>query len=206
MTQAGLAAQAVGGGGLIVLPTDTVYGIGCTPFSKAAVRRLLATKGRGETMPPPVLGADAETLFSLAKFQDQNQERVARRLAETFWPGPLTLIIPLGADLGWDASMVGDTVAVRVPGLEQALNILRETGPLAVTSANPTGRDPALTIHDARNYFREKVSAYFDAGPSKGARPSTIVDVTRATLGVPAILRVGDVTGEAIAGALDGKL
>lgn len=163
-------------GRLIVLPTDTVYGVGCDPFERGAIEDLLAVKGRTETKPPPVLGASVEALLELGSFASPSREHEVAQIAEAFWPGPLTLIIPTTRKFGWDTTAVGQTVAVRFPNEPIARSLLTETGPLAVTSANTTGAPPAQTVEEARQYFGDQVALYFDGGPSKGSIPSTILD------------------------------
>lgn len=174
-----MLAEDVNSGALIVLPTDTVYGIGADPYSREAVSRLLAAKGREETMPPPVLAADAEAAFAFAAWDrmPKRAQLAARRLAHEFWPGPLTLIVPTTANLGWDLSLHGGTVAVRVPNEEATLALLRQTGPLAVTSANLSGQAAALTVDEARGYFGEAVTHYVDGGKAKLGQASTIVSL-----------------------------
>ncbi len=170
--------KLVEAGELIVVPTDTVYGIGADPFSHEAVDRLLAAKGRGETMPPPVLVADVESLIELAKFDSDEERRRVRALGEAFLPGPLTLIVKTSHVMGWDTKAVGGTIAVRVPDHPVTLEILRQIGPLAVTSANRTSMPPATSVQEARGYFGEDVRFYVDGGPTPDSIPSTILDCT----------------------------
>ena len=186
------AVKAVRAGDLLVLPTDTVYGLGCSPFNPSAVAKLLATKGRDHRMPPPVLGATPEAVFSLVEFQSEEQRRIAFALADQFWPGPLTLILPAAPGLAWDTSAVAGTVAVRVPDEKVALELLEATGPLAVTSANPTGEAPARTLAQAKEYFGAAVAVHVDGGDSGEGRPSTILDLTATPS--PRCVRVGDVS------------
>lgn len=195
MTQTSEAAEALRKGGLVVLPTDTVYGIGANPFDEAAVRRLLSVKGRTETKPPPVLGQNAEDLFELVAFTSKDQEALADALADSFWPGPLTLILPAKVEMGWDTGPVGDTVALRAPNHPLALELLKQTGPLAVTSANPSDLEPARTAAQAQEYFGSAVEHYLDGGTLKtgtvdGGAPSTILDLTKTP---PKFLRRGDI-------------
>ena len=190
------AQTAVAGAELIVIPTDTVYGIGADPFSPAAVSRLLAAKGRHGSSPPPVLAATTEAALAMAdrgRMTEQSWE-AALRLAYAFWPGPLTLVLPT---LGWRM----DTVAVRVPGHELARRVLRQTGPLAVTSANVTGQEPALTVEQAQACFGNRVAHYVDGGPATIGVASTIADLT----GWPVrILRKGALDWGAITQVLEG--
>ncbi|MHA7190992.1 L-threonylcarbamoyladenylate synthase [Arthrobacter sp. MDT2-16] len=180
----GLAAaqRAVSLKQCVVLPTDTVYGIGADAFSPQAVATLLASKGRGRNMPPPVLIPRVQTLDGLAT--DITAD--ARALAEAFWPGGLTLICHAQPSLTWDLGDTLGTVALRVPDDDVALELLTLTGPLAVSSANRTGQPAATTAADAAAQLAESVAVYLDAGPRTAAdgTGSTIVDATGETLRV----------------------
>lgn len=169
-----VAAAAVRRGELVVVPTDTVYGIGADAFDPAAVRALLEAKGRGRDMPPPVLVPNKRTIDGLATAVPT----YARRLAERYWPGPLTLVLRAQASLLWDLGDTNGTVAVRMPDDELTLSLLAETGPLAVSSANASGRPAATTVGQARHQLGEAVAVYLDGGPSRGGQASTIVDCT----------------------------
>ena len=170
------AAQAVQRGGLVVLPTDTVYGIGADAFDHDAVQALLDAKGRGRDMPPPVLVSAATTLAALAT----NLQPYVDALTEAFWPGPLTLVCEQQPSLTWDLGETRGTVAVRMPDHEIALALLERTGPLAVSSANLSGRPAARTADEAESMLGESVEVIVDAGTSAGADASTIVDCTGA--------------------------
>lgn len=164
------AVAALDAGGLVVLPTDTVYGLAANLRVPEAVQAIFTAKQRPLEKPLPVLGADLEQLSSIALFDDR-----ARALGARFWPGPLTLILPR-AD-GFDVDLGGDerrTIGVRVPKEPRALEILRQSGPLAVTSANRSGTKEAVTIEEARAVFGDDVAAYVDGGRCVGV-PSTIV-------------------------------
>jgi L-threonylcarbamoyladenylate synthase len=178
--EAGLkaAVDATREGGLVVLPTDTVYGLGCDAFDPAAVRELLAVKGRGREMPPPVLISARTTLDALAVGLPED----ARALAEKFWPGPLTLICRQQQSLQWDLGDTRGTVALRMPDHPVALSLLARTGPLAVSSANRTGMAAATSAEEAEDMLGEAVDVYLDDGPVSGGVPSTIVDVTAPAL------------------------
>jgi tRNA threonylcarbamoyl adenosine modification protein (Sua5/YciO/YrdC/YwlC family) len=178
------AASAVRVGQVVVLPTDTVYGIGCDAFDGDAVAALLAAKGRGRDMPPPVLIPTARTAQGLA----MEIPDYAYTLMERFWPGPLTLVLKAHTSLSWDLGDTNGTVALRVPDNEIALALLGEIGPMAVTSANTTGRPAALTVADAKAMLGEAVSVYLDGGPAAGGEASTILDCTGAA---PVTLRLG---------------
>lgn len=171
------AALAVQRGQLVVLPTDTVYGVGADAFSPEAVRALLAAKGRGRDMPPPVLVSATTTLDALAT----GVPSYARALIEELWPGPLTIVCHQQSSLQWDLGDTRGTVAVRMPDHEVALELLSRTGPLAVSSANRTGLEAATDAEAAEAMLGGKVEVILDAGPTKGDVPSTIVDVTGDT-------------------------
>ena len=168
------ASLAVRRGELVVVPTDTVYGLGADAFDPAAVRRLLKAKGRGPEMPPPVLVSAATTLDALAV----GIPGYARALVDQFWPGPLTLVCTQQSSLQWDLGDTRGTVAVRMPDHEVVLEILERTGPLAVSSANLTGRPPAADADAAEEMLGDDVSVIIDCGPAQRDLPSTIVDVT----------------------------
>ena len=170
------AALAIRQGRLIVLPTDTVYGIAADAFSPDAVQALLAAKGRGREMPPPVLVSAATTLDALAV----GVPSYARALVEEFWPGALTIVCRQQSSLQWDLGETRGTVAVRMPDDEIALAVLERTGPLAVSSANLSGRPAARTADEAESMLGESVEVIVDAGTSAGADASTIVDCTGA--------------------------
>ncbi len=178
------AALAIQRGQLVVLPTDTVYGVAADAFDAAAVARLLDAKGRGREMPPPVLVSTATTLDALAsKVPDY-----ARMLTDAFWPGPLTLVCHEQPSLRWDLGETRGTVAVRMPDHDLARDILDRTGPLAVSSANLTGEPAATTGEEAVAMLGDRVSVIVDGGPTPGAVPSTILDVTDER---PRLLRLG---------------
>ncbi len=168
------AGRAVQRGRLVIVPTDTVYGLGADAFSPAAVQRLLNAKGRGRQMPPPVLVSAKTTLEALAV----GVPDWARALVEELWPGPLTLVLRQQPSLQWDLGETRGTVAVRMPDHEVALELLARTGPLAVSSANRTGLPPATDADDAEAMLGELVKVILDAGRTPGPVPSTIVDCT----------------------------
>ncbi|MBD8044282.1 threonylcarbamoyl-AMP synthase [Arthrobacter sp. Sa2BUA2] len=178
------AQQAIANRQCIVLPTDTVYGIGADAFSPQAVATLLAAKGRGRSMPPPVLVPRLQTMDGLAV--DVSPE--ARALAEAFWPGGLTLIFHAQPSLTWDLGDTKGTVALRMPDDEIALDLLALTGPMAVSSANRTGNPAAQTAAVAQAQLGESVEVYLEAGPrpqeGSDGIPSTIVDATQSPLRV----------------------
>ncbi len=186
---AGLAAAttAILGGELVVLPTDTVYGVGADAFSPAAVRRLLAAKGRGRDMPSPVLVGTVRAATALV--EDLGPD--GQRLIDEFWPGALTIVCRATRTLSWDLGDTKGTVAVRMPEDPIALELLRETGPMAVTSANLTGSPPATTAAEAREQLGDAVAVYLDGGTTTGGVASTIIDLTGPQ---PRLLRRGAIS------------
>ncbi len=172
------AVHTIARGELVVLPTDTVYGIAADAFTPAAVQALLDAKGRGRQMPPPVLMPDLRTLEGLALDVPDG----ARALAAEFWPGGLTLIVRAQPSLAWDLGETHGTVALRVPDHPVALALLRRTGPLAVSSANRTGRPAGVSAAEAHRQLGERVAVYLDGGEAPGQVASTIVDATGGTL------------------------
>lgn len=168
-----LARQAISKGELVVMPTDTVYGVAADAFSPAAVQRLLDAKGRDRTAPPPVLIPGVATLDALA---EQVPDEV-RALVEKYWPGGLTIILRARSTLSWDLGETRGTVALRMPAHPIALELLAETGPLAVSSANATGEPAATTAAAAEAMLGDAVAVYLDAGEG-GTQASTIVDAT----------------------------
>jgi L-threonylcarbamoyladenylate synthase len=185
------AARAVSAGQLVVVPTDTVYGIGADAFDAAAVADLLAAKGRGRDMPLPVLVGSWDTIEGLVVAVPSQ----LRALIEAFWPGGLTLVVEHAPSLNWDLGDARGTVAVRMPLHPVALELLAKTGPMAVSSANRSGQPAALTLDEAQTQLGDSVEVYLDGGPSLIGVASTIVDVTAET---PRILRSGAVTVEAL--------
>jgi tRNA threonylcarbamoyl adenosine modification protein (Sua5/YciO/YrdC/YwlC family) len=198
-----LARQAIGKGELIVLPTDTVYGVAADAFNPEAVQRLLEAKGRDRTSPPPVLIPGIPTLDALAETVPDE----VRALVAAFWPGGLTVILPARSSLNWDLGETAGTVALRMPSNRVALEILSETGPLAVSSANLTGEPAAMTIEEAERMLGDSVSVYLDDGEAGADYPhaaaatgSTIVDATGLLVpdGKLRIVRSGVISDEAI--------
>jgi len=196
-----LARASLGRGEVIVIPTDTVYGVAVDAFQPAAVQRLLDAKGRGRQSPPPVLVPGIPTLDALAETVPDE----VRALVAAFWPGGLTIILPARSSLAWDLGETHGTVAVRMPAHPVALELLSETGPLAVSSANLTGQPAARTAADAEAALGDRISIYLEAGhvgsTDGTAEPgSTIVDATALHLpdGKLRIVRHGVISDEAI--------
>lgn len=169
-----LAKVSLGRTELVVIPTDTVYGLAANAFSAEAVQKLLNAKGRYRQSPPPVLVANLNMARALVEVLPD----AAERLAETFWPGALTLILRSQSSLDWDLGETKQTVALRVPDHKIALALIEETGPLAVSSANLTGEPAATTAKQAFDYLGESVEVYLDGGPSPKGEASTILDLT----------------------------
>ncbi|MFM2412773.1 MAG: hypothetical protein RLZZ587_1106 [Actinomycetota bacterium] len=191
-----MARGAIGRGRLVVIPTDTVYGVAADAFNATAVQALLDAKGRGRQSPPPVLIGGIETLGALAETITLEMTK----LAEAFWPGGLTIVVPARATRTWDLGDTNDTVAVRMPNNSIALELLRETGPLAVSSANRTGEPAALTVAEAEEQLGDSIDVYLDGGSASDSRSgSTIVDCTPTVTGKPVrILRDGVISRDAI--------
>lgn len=197
------AASAVRKGELVVLPTDTVYGIGTDAFNPTAVARLLGTKGRGRDMPPPVLVGSMRAATALVDDLGNH----GRDLMEEFWPGPLTLVCNATPSLSWDLGDTKGTVGVRMPMNPVSLELLKETGPMAVSSANKSGQPAAVRVEEAVEQLGEEdVAVYLDGGESDSEVPSTVVDLTYA---VPRVLRQGAISIEqlrAVCGTVIGEL
>ncbi|MEP9395459.1 L-threonylcarbamoyladenylate synthase [Gordonia sp. VNQ95] len=190
------AVGAAKSGRLIVMPTDTLYGIGCDAFDSEAVAALLAAKGRGRDMPVPVLVGSWHTVDGLVL----GVSAQTRALVEAFWPGGLSLVVEQAPSLAWDLGDTDGTVMLRMPLHPIAIEILREVGPMAVSSANSSGHPPATTADDARAQLGDSVSVYLDGGPAPKAQASTIVDLTGRA---PRILREGAVATADVAEVLD---
>ena len=191
------AVEAIGRGACIVLPTDTVYGIGADAFDAGAVGRLLDAKGRGRDVPPPVLIPARVAVDGLA----MNVPSYAKRLMDAFWPGALTIVLRSQPSLAWDLGDTNGTVALRIPDDEIALALLQRTGPLAVSSANQHGRPAATTITEAGFAFGPAIEVYLDGGTRADATPSTIVDCTKPD---PVVLRMGAIGADALREVLAG--
>lgn len=189
------AAGAVRAGRLAVLPTDTVYGLGCDAFSRAAVRSLLAAKNRGPDMPVPVLVGSWSTIDGLVLGVPKD----ARELVEAFWPGGLSLVLPHAPSLAWDLGSTRGTVMLRMPLHPVALELLRDVGPMAVSSANVSGSPPATSAAQAQAQLGDLVTVYLDGGPSGDPVASTVVDLTGDA---PRILREGAVSAAEVAEVL----
>lgn len=197
-----------------MIPTDTVYGVAADAFDPAAVTRLLEAKGRERTSPPPVLIPGIPTLDALAS----EVPEPVRQLVGEFWPGGLTVILNAQPSLTWDLGETRGTVALRMPDSRIALELLAETGPLAVSSANLSGLPAATTAAEAADMLGESVAVYLDGGSAGtdydaiGERPgdtsSTIIDATGLTggTGTIRIVRAGVISRERIAAVVGEEL
>ena len=183
------AARLVRAGGLIIYPTDTVYGLGCDPLNTRAVERAFRAKGRGFDKPMPVLASGLEQAMRIAEFSPQ-----ALRLAEVFWPGPLTLVLPRRPVLPDAVSCGRPSVGVRVPGHDFALRLIEACGGLLIgTSANRSGHPPPRTAQEAISKLGDVVDLVIDGGPAPLGIPSTVVDLTGPE---PVVLREGAISSE----------
>ena len=181
------AVTAARAGELIVLPTDTVYGVAADAFTPAAVTTMLAAKGRGRSTPPPVLVGTAKAAAALA----EDFGAFGQDLIDEFWPGALTLVFRASPTLLWDLGDTKGTVALRMPLHSVALDVLKQTGPLAVSSANRHRQLPATSVEEAEQQLGESVSVYLDGGPCADNIPSTILDLTGP---IPKVLRAGAIS------------
>ena len=189
------AVSVVKSGRLVVMPTDTVYGLGADAFDSQAVAGLLSAKGRGRDMPVGILVGSWHTIEGLV----YSVPDAARELIRAFWPGALSLVVKQAPSLQWDLGDARGTVMLRMPLHPVAIELLRETGPMAVSSANISGQPPATTASDAQRQLGDLVDVYLDGGPSEQQAASTIVDLTAAT---PRVLREGPVSAQDIARVL----
>ncbi|MER6942740.1 L-threonylcarbamoyladenylate synthase [Nonomuraea sp. NPDC000554] len=189
------AAAAVRRGELVVLPTDTVYGIGADAFTHTAVAALLDAKGRGRDMPPPVLVGTVRAATALV----EDLGPYGQDLIDAFWPGPLTLVCKANRALSWDLGDTKGTVALRMPLHPVALDLLKETGPMAVSSANRSGAPAATTAEEAEEQLGDSVAVYLDGGKTTDDTPSTILDLTTA---VPRMLRSGAIPVQKLRGII----
>jgi len=193
------AAEALRAGDLVVLPTDTLYGVAADAFSADGTRAIFAAKRRSRRFPLPVLVRSPKQLAGLVTTVPEEAER----LMAAYWPGGLTIVVPADANLMWDIGDNEGTVAVRMPFDDVALDVIRAVGPLAVTSANLSGQAPAPTAQAAQLQLGDAVSVFVDDGPRRDNRPSTIVDLTRPA---PEILREGVLDSDEVLAVARGEL
>lgn len=190
------AKAALMRGECVVMPTDTVYGVAANPFVPKGITSLLAAKRRDRDMPIPVFVPNLDSALALS-YQVSDQ---AKLVMEKFWPGAITLITKAHPTLKWDLGNADGTIALRIPLQRTALELLTETGPLGVTSANLTGEPAATDIESAQRKFGNSVSVYLDTGATSGEFASTIIDASQAQLrvvrvGVISISSIVEVTG-----------
>lgn len=188
-------AAVIRAGGVVAFPTDTVYGIGVSAFNKKAIEKIYKVKGRSQLKAIPILIGEVEDL-------DQITSPIPfsiHRIIDTFWPGALTLILPLLPELP-DNLSPATTIGLRLPDHDQVRNLLRETGPLAATSANLSGEKSALTADDVLEQLEGRIDLILDGGPVPGGQASTVLDCTQEKLKV---LREGPVSLESILRVLD---
>lgn len=188
------ALEILKAGGLVAFPTDTVYGVGALAFDGKAVESIYTAKNRPVEKAIPVLIGDSDDLEKVGIQIPAS----ARKLASRFWPGPLTILVPKRADLPESVS-VTSTVGVRVPDHDVARALLRTVGPMAVTSANISGKQSPVTAEEVYEQLNGRVDLIIDGGKTPGGVPSTLVDCTAAELKV---LREGPVSLEELLTAL----
>lgn len=195
-------------GDIIVVPTDTVYGVAVSPRVAGSIDRLVGVKGRERTSPPPFLIAGFDQLAELLASGSQTDEVAG--LISRFWPGGLTIVLPVNPDLGWDIGETGGTIAVRMPDEPVLIKLLHNYGPLAVTSANLTGEPPCESAYQALNVFGDRIGVYLDNGvrgaDSGDQVPSTIIDMTAVAAGkkTARVIRHGAVSIDSLREALPG--
>jgi L-threonylcarbamoyladenylate synthase len=183
------AGAALRDGEIVVLPTDTLYGVAADAFNPRGTRRIFEAKDRPRTFPLPVLLRSPKQLPGVCPALPDGAEP----LMAAYWPGPLTMVVPAQTGLRWDLGDNDGTVAVRMPMDEVALAVIREVGPLAVTGANRSGQPAPTTVEAAREQLGGMVRHYLDGGPRGVQAASTIIDLTRRQ---PEVLREGAVPGE----------
>lgn len=190
-----VAVGEIRAGGLVVLPTDTVYGIAANAFDRNATRAIFRVKRRPRTLPLPVLVSRPRQAWALCS----DVPAAATALAGAFWPGAVTIIVPANPELDWDLGDGDGSIAVRMPHRPELLALLERTGPLACTSANITGQPTPATVLEVRQQLGDDVGVYLDGGTSTLDHGSTIVDLSRGT---PVIVRVGPISEEDVLAAI----
>jgi len=189
-----LAIDVLTNNGLVAFPTDTVYGLGALAFNELAVSEIYTVKGRGSEKAVPILISDFEQMERVAHGVSSICQKIARR----FWPGPLTIVVPRHPSIS-DAVTPYPTVGVRIPDFEPTRELLRLTGPLAVSSANRSGNASPSTARGVEAELGGRIALILDGGVTPGGMPSTVVDCSQ---GEPQILRAGPITLEQILNAL----
>ena len=193
------ARDALRAGELVVVPTDTVYGVAADPFAVGATAKIFELKNRARSLPLPVLISRPRQAWALCDSVPPG----AAELAAAFWPGALTIVMPQTPDLDWDLGDDVGTIALRMPNHTDTLELIENTGPLAVTSANLSGESTPPLIEDVRARLGDAVAIYLDDGPAKEDKGSTIVDLARRR---PTILREGSISRDAIEKAIGARL
>jgi L-threonylcarbamoyladenylate synthase len=169
------ALEIIKGGGIVSYPTESFYALGVLATDESAVNKLCAIKKRPANKPLPVIVGDLDTLKSIVKSVPPQAEVLMRK----FWPGPLTIIFEAADDLPILLTGGSGKIAVRIPGESAALHLAKIAKlPITATSANPSGRVPAKSAQEVRDYFGERIDLLIDRGETPGGKPSTIVDVT----------------------------
>jgi L-threonylcarbamoyladenylate synthase len=192
------ASNIVKNGGLIVYPTDTVYGLGCNPFDVQAVERIFETKGERKDKPLPILSSDIKCIQKITHLNE-----TAMKIAEKFWPGALTLILPKKPSLPDIVTCGLGSVGVRIPNHPVALKLINLCDGLLVgTSANKTGHKPSKTAQEAAEQLGEQVDVILDAGPTPLRRESSVLDLTSKK---PKMLREGPIKLEELLSALESQ-
>jgi len=189
-----MAVDVLAGGGMVAFPTDTVYGLGAMAFDDKAVSRISDVKGRAGDKAIPILIGDFNQLMLVSSGVNTQCEKLAKR----FWPGPLTIVLPRHESIP-DAVTPLPTVGIRIPDFLPTIELLKLTGPLAVSSANLSGKGSSSTARGVQAQLDGKVALILDGGVTPGGTPSTVVDCTQ---GRPIILREGPITLEQILNAL----
>lgn len=179
------AVRIIQNNGLVAFPTDTVYGVGCLANSSKAIKQLFTAKIREREKSIPVLLGDMEQLSQIAEVIDP----IVQRLAEAFWPGPLTLVVPKKQHLPMELSS-SLTIGVRIPDHPIALELIQRCGPLATSSANLSGQPDALTAENVLFQLDGRIDAVVDGGAVLGGVPSTVVDCSGTEI---RILREGPI-------------
>jgi L-threonylcarbamoyladenylate synthase len=190
------ASKVVKNGGLIIYPTDTVYGLGCNPFDVQAVKRIFETKGERKYKPLPILGSDIQHVQKIAQLNEK-----AMKVAKKFWPGPLTIIVPKKPSLPDIVTCGSGSVGVRIPNHSVATQLISLCDGLLVgTSANKTGHKPSKTALEAAEQLGDQVDVILDAGPAPLCQESSVLDLM---LKRPKMLREGLIKLEEVLSVLE---
>ena len=192
------AVEALKRGGVIVFPTETLYGLGADALNDAAVEKVFQLKGRDLSNPIPVLVANQEMLHTLVA----KVPTIARKLMERYWPGPLTLVLPGRKNIPKPLCNHAGGVGVRISSQPIATLLANGLGrPLTATSTNPSGIEPARTLQEAKNYFAHRVDVFVDGGTLTSKTGSTVLEVLEDSV---KIIREGEISGEELQRFLGG--